>query len=206
MRIIGDLIVVANVKMLSSENIANLFCDELSAEISCWIYSSERQLACMRLEFLRSLLNQEVGDFDTELTTATIMTGVTNHMSVIQDAIGEKVMVAAMHNTNVRFCCQTSTKLTSLQLGHFVASFSTFFAATIIAFISCWEVAMLSFLVIPLILFIGATYTKKMNGISLSRITTISEAISVVEQVLLYQLTSIPQAKLPKQVEGLQYR
>jgi ATP-binding cassette, subfamily B (MDR/TAP), member 1 len=117
------------------------------------------------------------------------MTGVTNHMSVIQDAIGEKVMVEAMHNTNVRFCCQTSTKLTSLQLGHFVASFSTFFATTIIAFISCWEVAMLSFLVIPLILFIGATYTKKMNGISLSRITTISEAISVVEQVLLYQLT-----------------
>lgn len=43
---------------------------------------------------------------------------------------------------------------------------------------------MLSFLVIPLILVIGATYTKKMNGISLSRNAIISEAISVVEQVL----------------------
>ncbi|KAK3121040.1 hypothetical protein QOZ80_8BG0645170 [Eleusine coracana subsp. coracana] len=128
-------------------------------EISCWIYSSERQLACMRIDFLRSVLNQEVGAFDTDLTTATIMTGVTNHMSVIQDAIGEK-------------------------LGHFVASFSTFFAGIIIAFISCWEVAMLSFLVIPLILIIGATYTKKMNGISLSRNAIVSEAISVVEQTL----------------------
>ncbi|GJN12427.1 hypothetical protein PR202_ga30703 [Eleusine coracana subsp. coracana] len=69
-------------------------------------------------------------------------------------------------------------------LGHFVASFSTFFAGIIIAFISCWEVAMLSFLVIPLILIIGATYTKKMNGISLSRNAIVSEAISVVEQTL----------------------
>ncbi|PUZ50132.1 hypothetical protein GQ55_6G035600 [Panicum hallii var. hallii] len=128
-------------------------------EISCWIYSSERQLARMRLAFLRSVLNQEVGAFDTGLTTATIITGVTNHMSVIQDAIGEK-------------------------LGHFVASFSTFFAGIIIAFISCWQVAMLSFLVIPLILVIGATYTKKMNGISLSRNAIVSEAISVVEQTL----------------------
>ncbi|PAN33640.1 hypothetical protein PAHAL_6G035400 [Panicum hallii] len=128
-------------------------------EISCWIYSSERQLARMRLAFLRSVLNQEVGAFDTDLTTATIITGVTNHMSVIQDAIGEK-------------------------LGHFVASFSTFFAGIIIAFISCWQVAMLSFLVIPLILVIGATYTKKMNGISLSRNAIVSEAISVVEQTL----------------------
>ncbi|CAO2176463.1 unnamed protein product [Urochloa humidicola] len=128
-------------------------------EISCWIYSSERQSARMRLAFLRAVLKQEVGAFDTDLTTATIIAGVTNHMSVIQDAIGEK-------------------------LGHFVASFSTFFAGIIIAFISCWQVAMLSFLVIPLILVIGATYTKKMNGISLSRNTIVSEAISIVEQTL----------------------
>ncbi|KQJ95404.1 hypothetical protein BRADI_3g17020v3 [Brachypodium distachyon] len=128
-------------------------------EISCWIYSSERQLARMRLEFLKSVLNQEVGAFDTDLTTANIITGVTNHMNIIQDAIGEK-------------------------LGHFVASFSTFFAGIIIAFASCWEVAMLSFLVIPLILAIGATYTKKMNVISLSRNAIVSEVTSVVEQTL----------------------
>ncbi|KAL6659318.1 hypothetical protein ACP70R_003358 [Stipagrostis hirtigluma subsp. patula] len=139
-------------------------------EISCWIYSSERQLARMRLAFLRSVLNQEVGAFDTDLTTANIITGVTNHMSVIQDAIGEKVMDFEV--------------LRSTNLGHFVASFSTFFAGIIIAFISCWQVAMLSFLVIPLILIIGATYTKKINGISLSRNAIVSEATSVVEQTL----------------------
>ena len=76
-----------------------------------------------------------------------------------------------------------ASELPFLQLGHFVASFSTFFAGIIIAFASCWEVAMLSFLVIPLILGIGATYTKKMNVISLSRNAIVSEATSVVEQV-----------------------
>lgn len=47
----------------------------------------------MRLEYLRSVLNQEVGAFDTDLTTANIITGVTNLMNIIQDAIGEKVML-----------------------------------------------------------------------------------------------------------------
>lgn len=72
-------------------NITYFSPDNRAAEISCWIYSSERQLVRMRLEFLRSVLRQEVGAFDTDLTTAHIITGVTNHMSVIQDAIGEKV-------------------------------------------------------------------------------------------------------------------
>jgi ATP-binding cassette subfamily B (MDR/TAP) protein 1 len=57
---------------------------------------------------------------------------------------------------------------------------------------------MLSFLVIPLILVIGAAYTKKLNVLSLSRNAIVSEAISVVEQVLWDQLTPIPQAKLPE--------
>lgn len=91
-------------------NISDLFSNELTAEISCWIYSSERQLARMRLAYLRSVLNQEVGAFDTDLTTATIVTGVTNHMSVIQDAIGEKVMdFTIIWSSNTRllnFCSQ----------------------------------------------------------------------------------------------------
>jgi ATP-binding cassette subfamily B (MDR/TAP) protein 1 len=79
-----------------------------------------------------------------------------------------------------------ASELDFLQLGHFVASFSTFFAGIVIAFASCWEVALLSFLVIPLILAIGATYTKRMNSISLSRNAIVSEATSVVEQVMIW--------------------
>ncbi|KAK9293108.1 hypothetical protein L1049_021094 [Liquidambar formosana] len=61
-------------------------------EIGCWMYTSERQTTRLRLEFLRAVLNQEIGAFDTDLTTGKIISGISNHMSVIQDAIGEKTI------------------------------------------------------------------------------------------------------------------
>ncbi|KAJ0093662.1 hypothetical protein Patl1_25922 [Pistacia atlantica] len=63
-----------------------------TTEIGCWMYASERQLTRMRLAYLKAVLNQEIGAFDTDLTSGKIITGVSNHMSVIQDAIGEKVI------------------------------------------------------------------------------------------------------------------
>jgi ATP-binding cassette subfamily B (MDR/TAP) protein 1 len=55
------------------------------------MYASERQLARLRFAFLEAVLSQDVGAFDTDLSGGKIITGVTNHMSIIQDAIGEKV-------------------------------------------------------------------------------------------------------------------
>ncbi|CAI0540909.1 unnamed protein product [Linum tenue] len=128
-------------------------------EIGCWMYSSERQLARWRIEYLKAVLGQEVGAFDTELTTGKIITGVTNHMSIIQDAIGEK-------------------------LGHFLSSFATFFSGVFIAAICSWEVSLLTLMVVPMILGIGATYTKKMNAISALKMGYLSEATSMVEETI----------------------
>ncbi|KAF3432701.1 hypothetical protein FNV43_RR23803 [Rhamnella rubrinervis] len=128
-------------------------------EIGCWMYASERQLARIRLAYLRSVLNQEIGAFDTDLTSGKIISGVSNHMSVIQDAIGEK-------------------------LGHFMSSLATFVGGIVIAAICSWEVALLTFLIVPMILLIGATYTKKMNTISTSKMLYQSEATSMVEQTI----------------------
>lgn len=55
------------------------------------MYSSERQVSRLRLAFLRAVLNQEIGAFDTELTSGKIISGISSHMRIIQDAIGEKV-------------------------------------------------------------------------------------------------------------------
>lgn len=55
------------------------------------MYSSQRQVSRLRLAFLRAVLRQEMGAFDTDLSSAKVITGVTNHMRIIQDAIGEKV-------------------------------------------------------------------------------------------------------------------
>ncbi|KAK3404202.1 hypothetical protein EUGRSUZ_K00514 [Eucalyptus grandis] len=128
-------------------------------EIGCWMYASERQTARIRLEFLRLVLRQEIGAFDTELSSGKIIAGISTHMSVIQDAIGEK-------------------------LGHFLSCFATFFSGVLIAFICSWEVSLVTLFVVPLILLIGATYTKKMNAISAAKMIYLSEATTVVEQTI----------------------
>lgn len=71
-----------------------------------------------------------------------------------------------------------------MQLGHFLSSFATFFSGIVIAAICCWEVSLLTLLVVPMILVIGATYTKKMNSISAAKMTYLSQATSMVEQVI----------------------
>ncbi|KAL8538298.1 hypothetical protein ACS0TY_000322 [Phlomoides rotata] len=126
-------------------------------EIGCWMYASERQVRRLRLTFLKAVLSQEIGAFDTDLTSAKIIGGISSHMTIIQDAIGEK-------------------------LGHFLSCFATFFSGVLIAFISCWEVSLLALFVVPMILVIGATYTKKMNTISAIRMSFLSEATAMVEQ------------------------
>jgi hypothetical protein len=70
-----------------------------------------------------------------------------------------------------------------VQLGHFLSSFATFLSGILIAAICCWEVALLTLLVFPLILAIGATYTKKMNTITAGKMLFQSEATCMVEQV-----------------------
>jgi ATP-binding cassette subfamily B (MDR/TAP) protein 1 len=80
-----------------------------------------------------------------------------------------------------------------MQLGHFLSSFATFFSGILIAAICCWEVALLSLLVVPMILVIGATYTKKMNTVSTVKLLYLSEATSMVEQVHIYPAHNIGQ-------------
>ncbi|KAK3404217.1 hypothetical protein EUGRSUZ_K00534 [Eucalyptus grandis] len=128
-------------------------------EIGCWMYASERQTAWIRLEFLRSVLRQEIGAFANELSSGKVIAGISTHMSVIQDATGEK-------------------------LGHFLSYFATFFSGVLIAFICSWEVSLVTLFVVPLILLVGATYTKKMNAISAAKMIYLSEATTVVEKTI----------------------
>ena len=69
------------------------------------------------------------------------------------------------------------------QMGHFISNFSTFLVAVIVAFVCCWEVGMLSVLVVPMLLVVGATYAKTMIGMSMTRTAFVSETTTVVEQV-----------------------
>jgi ATP-binding cassette subfamily B (MDR/TAP) protein 1 len=76
------------------------------------MYTGQRQMTSMQMAYLRSVLNQDVGAFDTDLTTANIMAGATNHMSIIKEAIGEKVSV--LHFITFTICSAIKVKHKSL--------------------------------------------------------------------------------------------
>ena len=73
--------------------------------------------------------------------------------------------------------------ISHLQLGHFLSCFAAFFSGLLIAAICSWQVALLTFLVVPMILVIGATYTTKMNNVSSAKMVYQSQATSMVEEV-----------------------
>lgn len=55
-------------------NSLTFFCHNAPAtEIACWMYTSQRQMTGMQMAYLTSVLSQDIGAFDTDLTTATIM-------------------------------------------------------------------------------------------------------------------------------------
>ncbi|PPS06230.1 hypothetical protein GOBAR_AA14410 [Gossypium barbadense] len=53
-------------------------------EIGSWMYASERQMARLRLAFLKAMLDQEIGAYDTEITSGKIISAISYHMSIIQ--------------------------------------------------------------------------------------------------------------------------
>jgi len=63
-----------------------------TSEISCWMYTGERQAGRIRAKYVRAILRQNVGYFDTESSnTAAVVSSVSADTMLLQDAISEKV-------------------------------------------------------------------------------------------------------------------
>jgi ATP-binding cassette subfamily B (MDR/TAP) protein 1 len=68
-------------------------------EISCWMYTGERQAGRIRAKYVRAILRQNVGYFDTESSnTAAVVSSVSADTMLLQDAISEKV--SASYNSS----------------------------------------------------------------------------------------------------------
>lgn len=64
------------------------------AEGICWTRTAERQTSRMRMEYLRSVLRQEVAFFDVQSTSSNtfqVVSSVSSDAHQIQDTIAEKV-------------------------------------------------------------------------------------------------------------------
>ena len=70
---------------------ANLPNSLITAEVSCWILTGERQTAVIRSKYVQVLLNQDMSFFDTYGNNGDIVSQVLSDVLLIQSALSEKV-------------------------------------------------------------------------------------------------------------------
>lgn len=63
----------------------------VGAEIMCWRIVGERSALRVRREYLKAVLRQEIGFFDTEVSTGEVMQSISSDVAQIQEVMGEKV-------------------------------------------------------------------------------------------------------------------
>ncbi|XP_073224259.1 putative multidrug resistance protein isoform X2 [Cicer arietinum] len=89
----------------------------------CWTRTAERQTSRMRIEYLKSILRQEVGFFDKQSdssTTFQVIATITSDAQTIQDTMSEKVPSCLVH-------------------------LSAFFSSFIVALFLSWRLAVAAF-------------------------------------------------------------
>eukprot|EP00250_Pteridium_aquilinum_P022328 c25352_g1_i3 orf=1-3525(-) len=102
-------------------------------EVSMWMYTGERQSARIRLMYMKAVIMQEVGLFDTDTTTAQIVAGISSDTELIQDAIGSKT-------------------------GNLIYCFCQFTGGLSIAFSFLWQLSLVTVAVLPFIIATGGIY------------------------------------------------
>jgi ATP-binding cassette subfamily B (MDR/TAP) protein 1 len=62
-------------------------------EMACWMVTGERQAARIRSLYLKAILRQDIAFFDKEAKSGEIIGRMSGDTVLIQDAMGEKVMI-----------------------------------------------------------------------------------------------------------------
>ncbi|KAJ4872169.1 ABC transporter B family member 1 [Raphanus sativus] len=129
------------------------------AEISCWMWTGERQTTKMRIKYLEAALNQDIQFFDTEVRTSDVVSAINTDAVMVQDAISEK-------------------------LGNFIHYMATFASGFIVGFTAVWQLALVTLAVVPLIAVIGGIHTTTLSKLSNKSQESLSQAGNIVEQTV----------------------
>ncbi|XP_068634125.1 ABC transporter B family member 2-like [Aristolochia californica] len=128
-------------------------------EVACWMHTGERQAARMRLAYLRSMLNQDIGIFDTEASTGEVISAITSDVLIVQDAISEKV-------------------------GNFMHYISRFLVGFTIGFIRVWQISLVTLSIVPLIAIAGGIYAYVATGLIARVRKSYVKAGEIAEEVI----------------------
>ncbi|KAJ4979290.1 hypothetical protein NE237_010070 [Protea cynaroides] len=129
------------------------------AEISCWMWTGERQSTKMRIKYLEAALNQDVQFFDTEVRTSDVVFAINTDAVMVQDAISEK-------------------------LGNFLHYLATFVSGFVVGFTAVWQLALVTLAVVPLIALIGGIHTTALAKLSSKSQEALSKAGNIAEQTI----------------------
>ncbi|XP_006660395.2 ABC transporter B family member 1 [Oryza brachyantha] len=129
------------------------------AEISCWMWTGERQSTRMRIRYLQAALHQDVSFFDTDVRTSDVIHAINADAVVVQDAISEK-------------------------LGNLIHYLATFVSGFVVGFTAAWQLALVTLAVVPLIALIGGLSAAALAKLSSRSQNALSTASSIAEQAL----------------------
>ncbi|KAL8247450.1 hypothetical protein R6Q59_008666 [Mikania micrantha] len=129
------------------------------AEISCWMYTGERQSTKMRIKYLEAALSQDIQFFDTEVRTSDVVFAINTDAVMVQDAISEK-------------------------LGNFIHYMATFVSGFVVGFTAVWQLALVTLAVVPLIAVIGGIHTTTLAKLSSKSQAALSQAGNIAEQTI----------------------
>ncbi|WCJ34505.1 ABC transporter B family member 1 [Euphorbia peplus] len=129
------------------------------AEISCWMWTGERQTTKMRIKYLEAALNQDIEFFDTEVRTSDVVFAINSDAVMIQDAISEK-------------------------FGNFLHYLGTFVSGFVVGFTAVWQLALVTLAVVPLIVVIAAGHTTALTKLAAKSQEAMAQAGNTVEQTI----------------------
>ncbi|KAF4526587.1 hypothetical protein B566_EDAN006401 [Ephemera danica] len=126
--------------------------------VSCLNYTAEKQILRIRISFLRQVLRQEIGWYDTN-QTGDFASRLTEDLVKLQDGMGEKLGMLLF---------QASTCVTSI----------------IIAFVYGWELTLVVLSCMPFLILSTAIVTKVQSSMTERELQAYASAGAVCEEVL----------------------
>uniref|UniRef100_A0ACD5WT34 Uncharacterized protein n=1 Tax=Avena sativa TaxID=4498 RepID=A0ACD5WT34_AVESA len=128
-------------------------------EIMCWRIVGERSALRVRREYLKAVLRQEIGFFDTEVSTGEVMQSISSDVAQIQEVMGEK-------------------------MAGFVHHVFTFIFGYVVGFKTSWRIALAVLAVTPVMMACGLAYKAIYGGLTAKEEASYQPAGNVAQQAI----------------------
>ncbi|KAE8671809.1 ABC transporter B family member 9 [Hibiscus syriacus] len=155
-------------------------------QVTCWMVAGERQAARIRALYLKTILLQDIGFFDTKTSTGEVVGRMSGDTILIQEAMGENgdlySPIAGRQVLQATLGRSPCTPVLGWEV--YTASNNFHWGVYIIAFIKGWQLAIVLTACITLVVLAGGTMAMIMAKMSSRGQIAYAEAGNLVEQTV----------------------